>query len=98
MFNQLRMNLRRNITFPPAIFDDAQELLSSSYFISDEDGPWDFDLTLATTRDPYHSIRVEIQTVSEMCIQKTFWASCISAIPALTSAHDSEKRTDYSLI
>jgi hypothetical protein len=40
--------------------EDVQELLFSSDFISDEDWPVDFHMTLATTRDGYHSIRVEM--------------------------------------
>jgi hypothetical protein len=64
MFNQLRMNLRRPIVLFPEIFDedsllpgdgrrreDVQELFSSRNFISDEDWPVDFHITLATTRD-----------------------------------------------
>jgi hypothetical protein len=46
-------------------------LLSSSYFISDEDWSVDFHMTLAATWDVYNSIRVEMQTASEMLIRKT---------------------------
>jgi hypothetical protein len=43
-------------------------LLSSSYFISDEDLLVDFHMTLATARDSYSSIGIEMQTASEMSI------------------------------
>jgi hypothetical protein len=87
MFNQLRMNLRRFMTFSPEIFDedsllhgygyghgkpakDLSEMLSSSYFISDEDWLVDFQMALATTQDLYDSIRVQMQTASEMSMRK----------------------------
>jgi hypothetical protein len=49
---------------------DFQQFFSSSYFISDEDWPSDFQISLATTQEPYSSIRVEMQTVSEMSMRK----------------------------
>jgi hypothetical protein len=91
MFNQLRMNSRRPMTIFSEIFDedslrdgygkrrteDLQELLPSGYFISDEDRPADFQLRLATTRNSYNSIRVEMQIASEICILYTYWTPCI---------------------
>jgi hypothetical protein len=53
--------------------EDIQELLSSSYFISDEDWHVDFHMILAPIRDPSDSMRVEMPTPSEMSIPKISW-------------------------
>jgi hypothetical protein len=52
---------------------DFEELLSSRYFISDEDLAVDFDMRLVTIGDLYNRIRVEMQTASEMSIPNTDW-------------------------
>jgi hypothetical protein len=87
------MNLRRPMTLFPEIFDedsllhgygdgkhreDVSELLSSSDFVSNEDWPLDFHITLATTQDLYNSIRAEMQTASDMSARKTCWTNCNS--------------------
>jgi hypothetical protein len=79
MFNQLRMNLRQLMALFPEIADEAsqlhgsgkrvedlEQLLLSSYFISYEDWPVDFHLALATTRELYASMRLEMEIASEM--------------------------------
>jgi hypothetical protein len=63
--------------------EDVQELLFSSNFISDEDWPVDFHMTLATTRDGYHSIRVEMQTTSETSILKAYWTPCTYVVSSI---------------
>jgi hypothetical protein len=56
--------------------EDVQELLSSNYFISDENWPGDFHLTLGIGRDLETSIRVEMPTASEMAMPKPYWTYC----------------------
>jgi hypothetical protein len=57
--------------------EDVSELFSSSDFISEEDWPLECHMALATTRDLYHSIRVEMQSASKISILKTYFPPSI---------------------